>query len=125
MAGTRTLTALFALGRLAFGAGLLASPERLASGWLGRDAARPPVKIALRAVGARDVAISAGTLATLGDRDALRLWIAGALLSDVGDVAATIATPAETLPRNARWGTIALGGGSALAGLALLKATSR
>ena len=125
MARTRTLTALFALGRLALGAGLLAAPERLASGWLGRDAGRPPVKIVIRAVGARDVALSAGALATLGDRGALRPWIAGALLSDLGDVAATIATPGEALPRNARRGTVALAGGSALAGLALLRATSR
>ena len=76
-------------------------------------------------MGARDVALSAGTLAALGDRDALRLWIAGALLSDLGDVAATIATPGAALPRNARWGTVALGGGSAAAGLALLRAVSR
>ena len=122
---TRTLTALFALGRLAFGAGLMASPERFASGWLGTDAGRPPVKIAIRAVGARDVALSTGSLAALRDRDALRPWIAGVLLSDLGDVAATIATPGDALPRNARWGTIALGGGSALAGLALLRAAHR
>lgn len=122
---TDTLTALFALGRLAFGAGLVASPGRFASGWLGRDAERPPVKIAVRAVGARDLALSAGTLAALGDRDALRPWIAGALLSDLGDVAATIATPRDALPRYAHWGTIALGGGSALAGLALLRAARR
>ena len=122
---TCKLTALFALGRLAFGAGLVASPERLASGWLGRDAERAPVKVAVRALGARDVALSAGTLATLGEPDALRLWIAGALLSDLGDVAATLVTPAGTLPRNARWGTVALGGASAAAGLTLLKATSR
>lgn len=122
---TRTLTAVFALGRLAFGAGLVASPERFASPWLGRDARRPPVKIAIRALGARDVALSTGALAALDDYDALRLWIAGALLSDLGDVAATIATPAGTLPRGARRGTIALGGGSALAGLALLRAANR
>ena len=125
MARTRTLTALFALGRLALGAGLLVNPERLASGWLGRDAARPPVQIVIRAVGARDVALSAGTLVTLGDRDVLRPWIAGAVLSDLGDLAATIAAPGGALPRNARAGTIALAGGSALAGLALLRATGR
>ena len=121
----RTLTAVFALGRLAFGAGLLASPERFAFGWLGGDVERPPVKLAVRALGVRDVALSAGSLAALGDRDALRPWLAGALLADLGDVAATIATPGDALPRNARWGTIALGGGSALAGLALLRAASR
>ncbi len=123
MPRTRTLTALFALGRLAFAAGLVASPG-LAYGWLGRDARRAPVKIALRAVGARDIALSAGTLASLRDPDALRLWIAAAVLCDIGDVAATVLTPAD-LPSNARWGTVAIGGGSAAAGLALLRAASR
>lgn len=125
MSRTRTLTALFALGRLAVGAALVASPDRVASGWLGEDAGRPPVKIVIRALGARDVALSAGTLATLGDRDALRLWVAGAIVSDVCDVASTIVTPDTALPRNARWATIALGGGSALGGAALLAAMSR
>ena len=122
---TRTLTALFALGRLAFGAGLMASPARLASGWLGSDAERPPVKIAVRAVGARDVAHSAGSLVVLGDRDAPLPWIAGTLLPDLCDVTDTIATPGVDHPRNERWGTVALGGGSALAGLALLRAARR
>ena len=31
----------FALGRIAFGVGLLAAPGRVASGWLGPDAERP------------------------------------------------------------------------------------
>lgn len=127
MARTRTFTALFALGRLGFGAGLLASPERLASGWLGRDARRGPTKLAVRALGARDVAISAGTLATLREErpDQLRLWLAAAVLSDVVDTAATAATAGDALPANARWGTVVLGGGSALAGFALLRATRR
>ena len=125
MASTPPLTALFAVGRLGFGAGLAISPERLASGWLGKDAQRAPVKIAIRAVGARDVALSAGTLWTLRDSDALRPWIAAAVLSDLGDVIATTITPGGVLPGNARWGTIALGGGSALAGLALRRATGR
>lgn len=125
MARTRTLTAIFSLGRLAFGAGLVASPDRVASGWLGKDARRAPVKLAMRAVGARDIALSAGTLKTLDDPAAQRLWLAGAVLSDLGDVAATLATPDGALPRNARWGTVALGGGSALAGAALLVALDR
>lgn len=113
------------MARLVFGAGLVAGPERVASGWLGRDAARAPVKIAIRAVGARDIALSAGALMTLDDPQAQRAWVAGAVLSDLGDVAATLAAPSAALPRNARWGTIALGGGSALAGAALLAALGR
>ena len=125
MARTRSFTAAFALGRLAFGAGLVAIPERIAEPWLGSDVRRPPVKIAVRAVGARDIALAAGTLASLKDGDALRLWLAGAIVSDLCDVVSTLVTPGSVLPGNARWGTVALGGGSALAGAALLAALDR
>lgn len=119
---TRALTAAFATGRLLFGAGLILLPDRLASGWLGADSRRAPVKIAIRAVGARDVALSAGTLVNLHDGEALRPWLAGAVISDLCDVISTLVTPGSALPGNARWGTALLGGGSALAGAALLLA---
>jgi hypothetical protein len=121
----RTAVAAFALGRLAFGAGLLARPEAIASGWLGGDAERPPVQIALRGLGARDIALSAGTLASLGDERKLVPWLAAAVLSDVADVASTLVTPADALPRNARWRTVALAGASAGAGVALIAALAR
>lgn len=125
MSRTRTLTAAFALGRLAFGAGLIASPGRVASGWLGADAERAPVQVAIRGLGARDIALSAGALASLRDTEALRRWLAGAILADLCDVVSTLVTPGSVLPGNARWGTVALGGGSALAGAALLAAADR
>ena len=120
MSNLRAATTLFALGRLAFGVGLMAAPDRVASGWVGEDAQRPPVKLVIRGLGARDVALSAGALASLGDEDRLTTWLAAAVLSDLSDVGATLATPGGTLPSNARWGTVALGGGAALAGITLL-----
>jgi hypothetical protein len=120
MPSTRQLAAVLAVGRLAFGAGLLASPSKLAAGWIGKDAERAAVKIALRGLGARDVALSTGALAALGDDDRLAHWVAAAMACDLSDVAATLAAPADSLPGNARWGTVALGGGTALAGAALI-----
>lgn len=125
MSLTRTLTAALAVSRLVFGAGLIIVPERLGSRWLGDDSRRAPVKIAIRAVGARDVALSAGTLGSLRKGNDVRLWLAGAIVSDMCDVFATLATPGGALPGNARWGTAVLGGGSALAGAALLVAQKR
>ncbi len=116
------LTAVVALGRLAFGAGLIAAPSRVASGWLGGDAKRPATQVAIRGLGARDVALSAGALATLGDSGQLRRWVLVAAVCDLSDVAIALATPSDALPANARWGTVALGGGSALAGLLLRRA---
>jgi len=125
MPSTRQLTAAFALGRLAFGVGLMGRPDRVASGWIGKDAERGAVKIVLRGLGARDVALSAGALAALGDDDRLAHWIAAAIGCDLSDVVSTLAAPPDSLPGNARWGTVALGGGAALAGALLLAGIKR
>ncbi len=125
MTRTRTLIALFAAGRMAFGAGLLAAPERVAGGWIGDDAAREPVKIAVRGLGVRDIALSAGLLASMGDDDTLATLLGFIVLCDLGDVAATLAAPGAALPGNARWGTVAMAGGAAAAGAALAAAVKR
>jgi hypothetical protein len=119
------LTALVALGRLAFGAGRITAPARVAAGWLGKDAERPAAQVAIRGLGARDIALSAGALAALDDNAQLRRWVLAAAACDLGDVAIALATPSDALPANARWGTVALGGGAALAGLLLYPALDR
>ena len=83
MTAPTKLTALVALGRLAFGAGLIAAPARVASGWLGADAARSAPQVAIRGLGARDVALSAGALSALGDTHQLRRWVLGAAACDL------------------------------------------
>lgn len=125
MPSARLTTIAFALGRLAFGIGLLARPEAVASGWVGKDAERRPVQVVLRGLGARDVALSAGALAALGDDDRLAHWLAAAVGCDLADVVATLAAPTDALPGNARWGTVALGGGAAALGAALLAGLKR
>ena len=47
------------------------------------------------------------------------------MVSDLTDVASTLAVHPDSLPDNARWGTVVLGGGSALAGAALIAAVRR
>jgi hypothetical protein len=115
----------FAAGRLVFGAGLLGAPERVASSWIGEDASHEPVKILTRGLGARDIALSAGVLAFMDDEDTVASLLAFTVLCDLGDVAATLAAPADALPRNARWGTVAMAGGAAAAGAALAVAVKR
>lgn len=125
MNAIRTTTAAFAAGRIAFGLGLIGAPERVAGRWLGPEAAAGPVKIVIRGLGARDVALSAGMLATLGDPERLTPWLAVTIASDLTDLFATLAVPAESLPDNARWGTVALAGSAAATGAALLLAARR
>ena len=125
MTRTRALTAAFAATRLAFGAGLLAVPDRVAKGWIGADAESEPVKIVTRGLGARDIALSAAVLAFLDDEDTLAALLAFTVLCDLCDVGSTLAAPAGSLPGNARWGTVAMAGGAAAAGGALAVAVKR
>ncbi len=123
MPSTRTTTIAFAASRIAFGAGLIAAPAALAGRWIGTDAERGPVKIALRGLGARDVALSVGMLLSLDDDDQLAPWLAVTIASDLTDMAATLAAPADKLPAHARWGTVAVAGAGAALGAALLAAS--
>ena len=125
MPSTRHLTIAFAASRIAFGAGLIAAPGTVAGRWLGKDAAREPVKVALRGLGARDIALSAGALAALDDPDQLAVLLGVTIASDLTDLAATLAVPAGQLPDNARVGTVVLAGAGAAVGAALLAAVKR
>ncbi len=125
MPGPTKLASLFAVGRLAFGIGLLAAPGKVATGWIGADARRPATTLVIRGLGARDVVLSAGALASRDDPARLAGWVAAAVGCDLADIAITLATPADALPSNARWGTVALAGGSALAGALLYRDLDR
>ncbi|MBA2630781.1 MAG: hypothetical protein H0U84_07145 [Thermoleophilaceae bacterium] len=99
-------------------------PSRMGTSWLGPDAAKPPVHVVLRGLGARDIALSAGTVLAALQGAGLRPWLIGSVGSDLTDLAATLAA-GDSLPRRARLGTIALAGASALAAAALLAADDR
>ncbi len=125
MAETAKLATSFATARSLFGAGLLAAPGKVGAGWIGDDVQRPAVKLVVRALGARDVALGAGALAARDSPDRLAAWLAAGAVCDLADIGITLATPADALPANARWGTVALAGVSALLGAALYRALDR
>jgi hypothetical protein len=118
MQGSHRTAVAFAAGRIAFGVGLLVAPHKVASGWLARDAQRPPTQVAIRGLGARDVALAAGVALAARDGAALRPWLIGCLACDLADIASTLAA-GSALPARARWGTVALAGSAAIAGAAL------
>ncbi|HEY5198666.1 MAG TPA: hypothetical protein VIJ51_16720 [Solirubrobacteraceae bacterium] len=111
---------LYAIGRLAYSAGLILAPERTAAGWIGRDgAAATGAQIGLRGLAARDTALAACLLAADAGGRSRRPWFALCALGDLADLAATLVAPAEDLPSRSRLGTIALAGGSAAIGAVL------
>ena len=105
--------------RIVYAVGLLATPKRVASAWVGSDAGSPGGAIALRGLGARDLALSAGVAAcALSGRDA-RPWLAACAASDAADLTATLVAPGSALPARAKPGAVALAGGFGLIGAAL------
>jgi hypothetical protein len=112
----RRLLSTIALGRVAFGAAMLARPGGpIGAGWVGGpEAERPATGLLFRSVGARDVALGAGTLVALRQGGALRPWLFGALLADAADFVATFAA-GKAVPAQGR-AAIALIAGGAVAG---------
>ncbi len=100
--------------RIAYGAGLIAAPARLAERWLGAEADRAPTQVPLRALGTREIVLHVGgLLAALRDRP-LRPWLLASAAGDLTDVAATFAGRRQ-LPDGSALATLAVGGGSAVA----------
>jgi hypothetical protein len=116
----RTLAKSIAYLRAALGAGLVVAPARSARGWVGEDGTSRAAQVMGIAVGARDVAVAAGTLRALSSGEDARPWLAASVLCDAADAAANISRR-DALPATGALGVTALAGGAALLGLWLLK----
>lgn len=121
MTRTAQLAIAYAVGRAAYGVALTAAPGRIGESWIGEDAKRAPTQIAIRGLGARDLALAAGTIVAARRGGALHGWLIGSVACDVADIAATLAA-GDAVPKRSRIGTVALAGGSAIAGGALILA---
>ena len=78
------------LMRLAFGVFLFLFPRRSARGWTGERAEEGVSRLALRGMGARDIAIGTGLLIALDRGAPARGWLEAGALSDAGDAVATL-----------------------------------
>jgi hypothetical protein len=113
-----------AASRVLFGAGIVAAPRLTASVWIGpRRAARPESTVLGRALGARDTALGAATLAAFSTKDPklMRAAMAACVLCDGTDLAATLAARRH-LPSGPAWfSALAAGGSTAIAAAALAR----
>ena len=114
MDGREAITIALAAGRVAFGLALVGAPARIGSSWLGPDGMRRSTHVALRGLGARDIALAGGAGWAAARGSAVRPWLLATVGGDLADIAATLAA-GDTLPQRARTGTVLLAGGSALA----------
>jgi hypothetical protein len=104
-----------ALGRAALGAGLTFAPALAARAWIGSDATRPAARVVTTAMGARDLAIAAGTIRALRTGGDPAPWLAAGAFADAADLAATVRAR-HSLPRSGALGVAALAAGSATVG---------
>ena len=83
---------------------------------MGRDSRRPATQVAIRALGARDLAIGLGTAYTAGQGHGARPWILAGILADAADLAATLRAR-DALPAFNVGVVGVVAGGSVLVGL--------
>lgn len=108
----RAAAALLAF-RVAYGAALLIAPGKVAGNrWLGPGARQPAATVALRGLGAREVALHGVALAELARGGPVRPYLAASFIGDLADIAATFSSR-EGLPDGSAPATAAVAGGSA------------
>lgn len=108
---TRNVAIGFSALRIAYGAGLLAAPARVARSWIGSDAGSAGGSVAIRGLGGRDLALAAGVAHAAWRGDDARPWLVATVVGDLSDLAGTLLAPKHSLPDKAKPGTVALAGG--------------
>ncbi len=99
--------------RVAYGVALLIAPGKVAGNrWLGPGARGPAATVALRGLGAREVAVHGIALTALARGGAVRPWLAASVLGDIADVGSTFISR-DGLPKGSAAATAAVAGGSA------------
>jgi hypothetical protein len=100
--------------RVAYGAALIVAPGKVAGNrWLGPGARGPAATVALRGLGAREVAVHGIAIAQLARGGAVRPWLAASVVGDLADVLAAFASR-DGLPDGSPAATAAVAGGSAV-----------
>lgn len=100
--------------RIAYGAALLVAPDKVAANrWLGPDARRPAAQVALRGLGAREVALHGAALAALLRGSPVRPLLLASIAGDLADIGSTTLSR-DGLPEGSAAATFAVAGGSLL-----------
>jgi hypothetical protein len=89
---------ILAFGRVAIGAALIVAPEKVLTPWIGRDGSSAGAGVVGAAMGARDLALGAGQLASLRSGDGVRSWMLAGVFCDLIDLVGTVRAR-DDLPR--------------------------
>lgn len=103
----RDLARLLGLGRVLFGAAALVAPRSAVRIWTGEGEGSTTLPMAVRGMGARDLAIGMGTLVALENDGSVSRWLEAGAVADAADAFATM-TSWRKLPGLRRMGLLAL-----------------
>jgi MYXO-CTERM domain-containing protein len=115
----RPLETVYGLGRLAFGAGLLAAPGPLGQVLFGKPARKTAVRAMFRFYGTRDTALGIGTLRAVSRGEDVRGWLVAGIASDLLDAGVMLGERHAMPPEKLKPGVVSALGAAAL-GAALL-----
>jgi hypothetical protein len=114
VSGRRSIAATVLGFRVAYGVALVVSPGKVAGNrWLGPGARGPAATVALRGLGAREIAVHGIALTLLARGGAVRPWLAASVVGDLADVLAAFASR-DGLPDGSPAATAVVAGGSAV-----------
>ena len=109
-----------AAGRVAMGAALLIAPGFAGGRWIGEAARQPTVKVAIRALGVRDLVLGLGTFRSIDRGEPVAPWIQAGMVSDGVDcIATTLAI--RQLPWRASVPTLGIAGSAVALGARALR----
>jgi hypothetical protein len=103
----RDVARLLGLGRVVFGAAALVAPRSVTRIWTGEQEGSTTLPMAVRGMGARDLAIGMGTLVALENDGPVTRWLEAGAVADAADAFSTLASWRQ-LPGIRRLGLLAL-----------------
>jgi hypothetical protein len=103
--------------RVAYGAALLAAPDKLTKRWLGPI--DEPAEVALRGLGAREIALHGLAIAAARGGHPVRPFLYASIAGDLSDIASTLKAR-YGLPKHSPAATVVVAGASAAITAALL-----
>ncbi len=114
----KDLARMLSFGRIVIGFGAFLAPRRFGRAWTGDSTEETASALAVRGLGARDVALGVGTLLALEGDGPVRGWLEAQAFADASDAFSTLSNFGD-LPVLRRWALLAIEVGAAYVGVKL------
>jgi hypothetical protein len=114
----KDLARILGLGRTVLGATMVLMPRKAVRGYMGQENPSFAASMAMRGLGARDIALGTGLLVALEEDGDVARWLEAGAIADAGDFISTLANFRE-MPTFRRLLWLVTAGGATFMGLKL------